>query len=71
MFTYVDTVYARMRYEEMLKQAEQQRLVMRIAKQQPNAEKKLTAALKQALAVIRDQRRPIRSLAVRRSLAAE
>jgi hypothetical protein len=60
-----------MRYEEMLKQAEQQRLVIRIAKQQSNAEKRLTAALKQALAAIRNQCRPIRSLAVWQSLAAE
>jgi cell division FtsZ-interacting protein ZapD len=71
MFTYIDAVYARMRHEEMLKEADRQRLVARVAAQHPGILERTAAALKQSLAALRSRRQHAQAPVVRRSLAAE
>ncbi len=71
MFTYVDAVYARMRHEEMLKEADRQRLIARATAQHPGILERTAAALKRSLAALRSQRRHAQAPVVRRSLAAE
>ena len=69
MFTYIDAVYARMRHEEMLKEADRQRLLARVAAQHPGILERAAAALK--LAALRSRRQHVQATVVRRSLASE
>jgi hypothetical protein len=69
MFTYIDAVYARMRHEEMLKEASRQRLIARVATQHPSILERAAAALK--LAAVRSWQKHAQSPVVRRSLTAE
>jgi hypothetical protein len=69
MFTYIDAMYARMRHEEMLKEADRQRLVARVATQQPSILERTAAVLK--LAAVRSRQKHAQSPVVRRSLTAE
>jgi hypothetical protein len=71
MFTYVDAVYARMRHEEMLKEADRRRLIARVTAQHPSILKRTATALKQSLAALRSQRRHAQAPLARRSLATE
>ena len=69
MFTYIDAMYARMRHEEMLKEADRQRLVARVATQQPSILERTAAALK--LAAVRSRHQHVQLPVVRRSLSAK
>ncbi len=71
MFTYVDAAYAQMRYQEMLEEAERQRLIARLTAQQPSMLERITARLKRSLAAVRGQNRPAQMPAIQRGLAAE
>jgi hypothetical protein len=71
MFTYVDVMYAKTRYEEMLKEAEEQRRFAQAAAQGPNALQRAFATLVRALAPKQAQREAAQAPAMRKSLAAE
>ncbi len=71
MFTYVDTLYAKTRYEEMLKEAEERRRFAEIATQHPNALQRALATLANALAPKRAQREAAQAPAMRKGLATE
>ena len=66
MFTYIDAMYARMRHEEMLKEADRQRLVARAAVQRPGILERTAK-----LAALRSRQKHAQVPVVRRSLAAE
>ena len=71
MFTHIDAVYARMRHEEMLREAERRRLIAHLTAQRPSALKTIVAALRRGMAALRVQNRPAQMPTVRRGLAAE
>jgi len=71
MFTYIDVTYAKTRYEEMLKEAEERRRFARVAAQRPNALQRVFAALSRAMAARQVQGEAAQAPAMRKSLAAE
>lgn len=71
MFTYIDVTYAKLRYEEMLKEAEEQRLFARVAAQNPGALQRALAALARVFAPNRAPDESAPASAMRKGLAAE
>ncbi|MFC1464142.1 MAG: hypothetical protein ACFLMY_04765 [Candidatus Brachytrichaceae bacterium NZ_4S206] len=71
MFTYIDVTYAKTRYEEMLKEAEEQRRFAQVAAQNPGVLQRAFAALARAFTPNRTQDEAARAPAMRKGLAAE
>ncbi len=71
MFTYIDATYAKLRYEEMLREAEEQRRFARIAAQNPGALRRALAALARTFAPSRTPDKAAAAPAMRKGLAAE
>lgn len=71
MFTYMDAKYARMRYEEMLKEAEEQRRFAQLAAQNPGLLQRTFAALGRAFTPNRAQEVKAQPPVMRKGLAAE
>ncbi len=71
MFTYIDATYAKMRYEEMLKEAEEQRRFAQVAAQNPGALRRALAALAHAFAPNRAPDEAAPAPTMRKGLAAE
>ncbi|GIV84459.1 MAG: hypothetical protein KatS3mg052_1466 [Candidatus Roseilinea sp.] len=71
MFTYLDATYAKLRYEEMLKEAEEHRLIARATAQNPGALQRARAALARVFAPNRASAESAPAPAMRKGLAAE
>ena len=71
MFTYIDVTYAKTRYEEMLKEAEERRRFARVTAHNPGALQRAFATLSRALTLRKAQGETAQAPAMRKSLAAE
>lgn len=71
MFTYMDATYAKTRYEEMLKEAEEQRRFAQVAAQNPGVLQRAFAALARVFTSNRAQDEAAQAPAMRKGLAAE
>lgn len=71
MFTHMDATYARMRYEEILREAEEQRRFAQVAAQNPGLLQSVFAALMRFFASRRAQQGDAQAPVMRQGLAAE
>ena len=71
MFTYIDAAYAKTRYEEMLKEAEERRRFAQVAAQNPGVLRRTFATLSRALTLRKAQGKTAQAPAMRKRLAAE
>lgn len=71
MFTYVDVMYARTRYEEMLREAEEARRFAHVRSQTPGTLRRVFTALRSALMPQRAQPAQPQTAAMRKSMATE